>query len=97
MRARRVYDRAKKELRVEASSARSTATLKVHVSATDELIGTLTNNGGGKYSGQFTWRSSPQHHRQEQPGRLGDQDRYRQVSRRLRWTGAATADQAGRD
>jgi hypothetical protein len=54
------YDSGKKELRVEAKSTSSTATLKVYVSATDELIGTLSNNGGGKYSGQFSWPSNPQ-------------------------------------
>jgi hypothetical protein len=30
------------------------------VTATGQLIGTLTNEGGGKYAGQFTWSSNPQ-------------------------------------
>jgi len=34
--------------------------LKVYVNATGELIGTLSNNGGGKYSGQFSWSTNPQ-------------------------------------
>jgi len=54
------YERAKTTLRVEATSSRSTATLRVFVTSTSQLIGTLTNNGGGKYSGQFTWSVNPQ-------------------------------------
>jgi hypothetical protein len=54
------YETAKSALRVEASSTKSTATLQVFVTATNQLIGTLTNNGGGKYSGQFTWSTNPQ-------------------------------------
>jgi hypothetical protein len=34
--------------------------LQVYVSSTSQLIGTLTNNGGGKYSGQFNWSVNPQ-------------------------------------
>ncbi len=33
---------------------------EVYVSATNALIGTSTNNGGGKYSGQLNWSSNPQ-------------------------------------
>ncbi|MEY2505962.1 MAG: hypothetical protein QOH01_291 [Verrucomicrobiota bacterium] len=54
------YEVAKSTLRIEASSSRSTATLQVFVTSTDQLIGTLSNNGGGKYSGQFTWSANPQ-------------------------------------
>jgi hypothetical protein len=32
----------------------------VFVTSTNQLIGTLANNGGGKYSGQFTWSVNPQ-------------------------------------
>jgi hypothetical protein len=53
--SRAEYDGGKGELRVEASSSSSSATLKVYVSATDELIGTLS---GGK--GQFSWPTNPQ-------------------------------------
>ncbi|MEK6776031.1 MAG: hypothetical protein AABY87_03990 [bacterium] len=35
-------------------------TLKAYVTATGQLIGKLTKNGGGKYIGQFFWPSSPQ-------------------------------------
>jgi hypothetical protein len=58
--ARAEYDSAKRTLRVEASSSKSTATLQAYVTSTNQLIGTLTNNGGGKYSGQFTWSVNPQ-------------------------------------
>ncbi|HEV2806372.1 MAG TPA: VCBS repeat-containing protein [Chthoniobacterales bacterium] len=54
------YESAKSILRIEASSSKSTATLQVYVTSTNQLIGTLTNNGGGKYSGQFTSSANPQ-------------------------------------
>jgi hypothetical protein len=54
------YEVAKSTLRIEATSSRSTATLQVFVSSTNQLIGTLSNNGGGKYSGQFSWSVNPQ-------------------------------------
>ncbi|MBA3387214.1 MAG: VCBS repeat-containing protein [Chthoniobacterales bacterium] len=54
------YERAKASLRVEATSSRSTATMQVFVTSTGQLIGTLTNNGGGKFSGQFAWSVNPQ-------------------------------------
>jgi hypothetical protein len=53
--ARAEYDAGKRQLRVEASSSSSSATLRVYVSATDELIGTLS---GGK--GEFSWPTNPQ-------------------------------------
>lgn len=54
------YDRAKTSLRVEATSSRSTATLQLFVTSTGQLIGALSNNGGGKFSGQFNWSVNPQ-------------------------------------
>lgn len=54
------YITSKKELQVEASSTSTGATLKVYVTATGALIGTLTNNGGSKYKGQFAWPTNPQ-------------------------------------
>lgn len=54
------YERSKTTLRVEATSSRSNATLQVFVTSTGQLIGTLTNNGGGKYSRQFSWPTNPQ-------------------------------------
>jgi hypothetical protein len=47
-------------LKVEATSTSSSATLKVHVTSTNALIGTLTNDGGGRYRGEFSWPSNPQ-------------------------------------
>jgi hypothetical protein len=54
------YTSGSRELRVEATSSSSSATLKAYVTSTGQLIGTLTNDGGGRYRGQFTWPSNPQ-------------------------------------
>jgi hypothetical protein len=51
---------SKKELRLEATSTSSSATLKAYVSSTGTLIGTLSNLGGGKYGLQKSWPSNPQ-------------------------------------
>ena len=53
------YRLSTKKLSVQATSTSATATLKVYVTATDQLIGTLKNSGS-KYSGQFSWPSNPQ-------------------------------------
>lgn len=53
------YDSSKRVLRVEATSTRSTATLQVFVTASGQLLGTMTNNGG-KYGGQFSSATNPQ-------------------------------------
>jgi hypothetical protein len=34
--------------------------MQVFVASTGALIGTLGNDGGGRYRGQFTWPSNPQ-------------------------------------
>jgi hypothetical protein len=54
------YDSSKRVLRVEATSTSSNATLQVFVSATGQLIGTLSNSGGGQYRGQFNSATNPQ-------------------------------------
>jgi hypothetical protein len=54
------YETSKRTLRVEATSTRSNATLQVFVTSSGQLIGTLTNNGGGKYTGQFNAATNPQ-------------------------------------
>jgi hypothetical protein len=54
------YRASKRELRVEATSTSSSATLQVFVTATNALIGTLQNTGGGRYSCQFIWPMNPQ-------------------------------------
>ena len=47
-------------LRVEATSTSSTVTMRVFVTATGVLIGTLGNDGGGRYRGELSWPSNPQ-------------------------------------
>jgi hypothetical protein len=49
-----------RELRVEATSTSANVTLQVFVAATNQLIGTLTNEGGGRYRGSFSLSSNPQ-------------------------------------
>jgi VCBS repeat protein len=58
--SRAEYDRSKTTLRVEASSTRATATLQVFITSTNQLLGNLTSNGGGKFSGQFSLPANPQ-------------------------------------
>jgi len=54
------YYASKHEFRVAAKSTGSTATLRVNVTSSGELIGTLRNLGDGKYSGQLSWPVNPQ-------------------------------------
>ena len=54
------YTGSNRELRVEATSTNANAVLRCYVSATGELIGTMTNDGGGRYRGLFTWPTNPQ-------------------------------------
>jgi hypothetical protein len=54
------YTVSNRELRLEATSTSGGAVLRCYVTATGELIGTLTNDGGGRYRGQFTWATNPQ-------------------------------------
>ncbi|HYY55913.1 MAG TPA: FG-GAP-like repeat-containing protein, partial [Pyrinomonadaceae bacterium] len=54
------YTASDRVLRVEATSTRTNATLQVFVTSNGQLIGTLTNNGGGKYGGQLNWSVNPQ-------------------------------------
>ena len=54
------YIVSKAKLRVNATSTKSSAVLTCYVTSTNALIGTLTNNGGGKYSGEFSWPTNPQ-------------------------------------
>src|SRR5262249_23296591 len=49
------YDLAKHVLRLEATSTSATTTLRAFVTASGELIGTLANNGGGRYSAELSW------------------------------------------
>lgn len=54
------YDGSKRALRVEATSTRANATLQVFVTSTGQLIGTLSNQGGGRFGGQFSVSPNPQ-------------------------------------
>lgn len=54
------YDGDSEELRIEATSTSANATLRAFVTSTDELIGTLSNNGGGSYEGRLDWPTNPQ-------------------------------------
>ena len=54
------YAAGNQELRVEATSTSASATLQVFVTSTNTLIGTLQNDGGGRYSGRFSWPTNPQ-------------------------------------
>jgi FG-GAP-like repeat len=54
------YQTGNRRLRVEATSTNATATLQVFVTSTNQLIGTLANNGGGRFRGQFSWPVNPQ-------------------------------------
>lgn len=58
--SRAEYETAKRTLRIDASSSKSTATLQAYVTSTNQLIGRLTNNGAGRYSGAFTLSANPQ-------------------------------------
>jgi hypothetical protein len=46
-------------LRVDATGTEPTAILRVYVTTTDVFIGTLTNNGGGSYSGLLPCPRNP--------------------------------------
>jgi hypothetical protein len=54
------YESQKRELRVEATSTRTNATMQVLVTSTGHIIGTLANNGGGRYSATLPWSVNPQ-------------------------------------
>ena len=54
------YQAGKGRLRVEATSTDVTATLQVFVTSSGQLIGTLSNKGGGKFGGEFTQSVNPQ-------------------------------------
>jgi hypothetical protein len=54
------YDSGKRILRVEATSTSSSATLRVFVTSTGQLLGTLSNNGGGQYRGELSASTNPQ-------------------------------------
>jgi hypothetical protein len=54
------YRTSNAQLRVEATSTNASATLQVFVTSTNQLIGTLSNNGGGRFRARFSWPVNPQ-------------------------------------
>jgi hypothetical protein len=54
------YSSGNRQLRVEATSSNASATLQVFVTSTNTLIGTLRNDGGGRYRADFSWPTNPQ-------------------------------------
>jgi hypothetical protein len=54
------YSTGNRQLRVEAIGSNANATLQVYVTSTNTLIGTLTNEGGGRYRGEFALSTNPQ-------------------------------------
>jgi len=54
------YSAGNDELRVEATGSNASAILTVYVTSTNTLIGTLRNEGGGRYRGDFSWPTNPQ-------------------------------------
>ena len=54
------YTASKQQLRIEATSTSASATLTAYVTSTGQLIGTLVNNGSGRYSLRVSWTSNPQ-------------------------------------
>jgi hypothetical protein len=55
------YFKSRRLLRVSATSTDPSAVLRVYATASGTLIGTLSNLGDGRYSGQFRPLSNPQH------------------------------------
>jgi len=53
------YQRSKSSLRVDASGSDPSATLRVYVTSSGTLLGTLKNNGGGRFSATFAWPTNP--------------------------------------
>jgi hypothetical protein len=54
------YAAGNAQLRVEATGSNASATLSVYVTSTNTFIGTLRNEGGGRYRGDFSWSTNPQ-------------------------------------
>jgi hypothetical protein len=54
------YSAGSQQLRVEATGSNASATLSVYVTSTNTFIGTLRNEGGGRYRGDFSWPTNPQ-------------------------------------
>jgi hypothetical protein len=53
------YTVSKRQLRVEATSSNAGATLTAYVTSTGAMIGTLTNDGSGRYRGELGFATNP--------------------------------------
>jgi hypothetical protein len=53
------YESRAAVLRVEATSTNASAVLQVYVTSSNQLIGTLRNEGGGRYRAELTWGTNP--------------------------------------
>jgi hypothetical protein len=54
------YQRLKGVLRVDATGSEPAATVRVYVTSTGALVGTLKNNGSGRFSASLPWPTSPE-------------------------------------
>jgi hypothetical protein len=54
------YAAGNAQLRVEATGSSASATLSVYVTSTNTFIGTLRDEGSGRYRGEFSWPTNPQ-------------------------------------
>jgi hypothetical protein len=54
------YQRSKASLRVDATGTEPAATLRVYVTSTGALVGTLKNSGNGRFSASLSWPTYPQ-------------------------------------
>jgi len=54
------YQRSKRSLRVDATGTEPSATLRVYVTTSGALIGTLKNNGSGRFSASLSWPTYPE-------------------------------------
>jgi len=54
------YQRSKGSLRVDATGTEPSATLRVYVTTSGALVGTLKNNGGGRFSASLSWPTYPE-------------------------------------
>jgi hypothetical protein len=53
------YQQSKRALRVDATGSDPAATLRVYVTATGAFVGTLRNNGSGRYNASLAWPTNP--------------------------------------
>jgi hypothetical protein len=54
------YQRSRRSLRVDATGSEPAATLRVYVTATGALVGTLKSGGNGRFSASLSWPTNPE-------------------------------------